>query len=86
MRQFDRTSGKRPPKPGQTVYLIPANGQGNPKPVEIRTGITDGRFTQIASGDLADGATVVVGLVTARAEASRAPGMQQPMAGGRRRF
>jgi HlyD family secretion protein len=87
MRQFDQTSrGKRGAKAGQTVYLLPASGQGNPEPVEIRTGITDGRFTQVASGELADGATVVVGLVTAKAEASRAPGMQQPMRGGARRF
>jgi hypothetical protein len=85
MRQFDRTSGgKRPSKPGQTVYLIAPTGQGDPKPVEIRTGITDGRFTAVVGDGLADGATVVVGLVTAKAEASRAPGMPGGPGGGRR--
>ncbi len=85
MRQFDRTAGgKRAPKPGQTVYLVAPADQGDPRPVEIRTGITDGRFTAVVGGGLADGATVVVGLVTARAEASRAPGMQGAPGGGRR--
>ncbi len=73
-RQFGQTSGKRAPKPGQTIYTIGASGQGEPKPVEIRTGISDGRFTQIAGGDLKEGDTVVVGLVTAKADASSVPG------------
>jgi HlyD family secretion protein len=85
MKQFDRTSGgKRARKPGQTVYEIAANGQGSPKPVEIKTGITDGRFTQVTGGELPKDTTIVVGLVTAKADASKtAPGMGP---GGGRRF
>ena len=66
-----------------------AQADNDPKPVEIRTGITDGRFTQVASGDLKPGDTVVVGLVTAKADATvpgRPPGMGGPGGGGGRRF
>jgi hypothetical protein len=57
--------------------------------VQIKTGITDGRYTQVASGDLKAGDTVVVGNVTAKADAARIPG--QPSGpggpgGGARRF
>ena len=89
-RQFDRSAGGKARRPGQTVYTIgtPENG-GEPKPVEMKPGITDGRFTQVAGGDLKEGQLVVVGLVTAKADASAtrnpmAPGMGGP--GGGRRF
>jgi HlyD family secretion protein len=74
MRQFGQTSGKRAPKPGQRIYTIGASGQGEPKAVEIRPGISDGRFTQVASGDLKEGDTVVIGLATTKADASSIPG------------
>jgi HlyD family secretion protein len=85
MRQFDQTSGataKRGRKPGQTVYEIGANGVGDLKPVDVKTGITDGRFTQVTGGDVAEGTTVVIGLATAKAEASK--GVAGPA--GARRF
>ena len=88
-RQFDRSGGGAKRKPGQTVYTVPAaQVEADPKPVEIKTGITDGRFTQVASGDLKPGDTVVVGLVTAKADATqgRPPGMGGPGGGGRRGF
>jgi HlyD family secretion protein len=88
-RPFDRAGGAAKRKPGQTVYTLPAaQTDADPKPVEIRAGITDGRFTQVASGDLKPGDTVVVGLVTAKADAtqSRPPGMGGGPAGGGRRF
>jgi HlyD family secretion protein len=89
-RPVDRAAGggaKR--KPGQTVYTLPsAQAETDPKPVEIKTGITDGRFTQVAAGDLKAGDTVVVGLVTAKADATqgRPPGMSGGPGGGGRRF
>jgi HlyD family secretion protein len=83
MKQFDRTAGaRRPRRSGQTVYEIDAPQAGEPKPVEIRTGITDGRFTQVTGGDLKAGTNVVVGLVTAKAEASKAPPRMGPGGGG----
>jgi len=86
MRQFDQTSGsgaaRRARKPGQTVYEIAASGVGDLKPIDIKTGITDGRYTQVLGGDLSEGATVVIGLATAKAEASKSP----PGMGPGRRF
>ena len=53
------------PKP-QTVYVLGEDRKL--KPARIRTGITDGRYTQIVSGDLKEGDAVVVGLATAKVE------------------
>lgn len=69
----------------QTVYkLDPATNKLTP--VSIRTGITDGRFTQILSGDLKPGDPVVVGNATSKVEAPPPMGGQQgaPRGGGRR--
>ena len=45
----------------QTVYVL---GPDNVlKPVSVETGITDGTFTEVKGGELADGAAVVVGAV-----------------------
>jgi HlyD family secretion protein len=77
MQQFDRTAGGgKARRAGQTIYEL--GGNGEPKPVEIRTGITDGRFTEVVSGDVKVGDTVIVGLVTAKADA----GAGRPPAGG----
>ena len=73
MQQFDRTAGgNKQRKAGQTVYTLAPGGE--PKPVEIRSGVTDGRNTQVLSGELKVGDTVIVGLVTSKASASQAPG------------
>jgi len=61
---------------GQVVYTLAASGLGDPKPVEIKPGITDGRFTQVAGGGLKEGDSVIIGLATAKADtSSRPPGM-----------
>jgi multidrug efflux pump subunit AcrA (membrane-fusion protein) len=71
-------SGGGRPRRGQTVYTLSASGLGDPKPVEIKPGITDGRFTQVADGALKEGDLVVTGLATAKADVagsgSRPPG------------
>jgi HlyD family secretion protein len=76
-----RPGGGRAPRP-TTIYE--AQGpKAEPKPVEIRTGITDGRFTQIVSGEVKPGDSEIVWLATAKASA---PGAAPPGAapGGRR--
>lgn len=50
----------------QTVYTL--NPEKKLQPVQIRTGITDGRFTQIVSGSLKEGDPVVVGIATSKVE------------------
>ncbi|HEV3485373.1 MAG TPA: efflux RND transporter periplasmic adaptor subunit, partial [Vicinamibacterales bacterium] len=50
----------------QTVHVL---GPDNKlRPVQIRTGISDGRFTHVVSGELKEGDPVVVGLATAKVE------------------
>jgi len=58
-----------------TTIYEPQGPKSEPKPVEIRTGITDGRFTQVVSGEVKPGDTVIVGLATAKAAA---PGTSGP--------
>jgi HlyD family secretion protein len=41
-------------------------GEGDPTPVEIKTGITDGNFTEVVGGPLKEGDEVIVGVETAR--------------------
>ena len=71
----------------QTVYTMGADKKLTP--VEVRTGITDGRFTQVVSGALKEGDAVVIGLATAKVESAAPMGGQGgpgggPRGGGRR--
>src|SRR5205085_4541189 len=52
-------SGAMPQKPKrpQTIYILDANNKLNP--VEVRTGISDGRYTQIVDGAVKEGDQVV---------------------------
>lgn len=67
-------------QPGQAVYVLDKGGKdekGELREVRIRTGITDGRFTQVTSvlsGELNPGDEVVTGLATVKVEQSGAPG------------
>jgi HlyD family secretion protein len=75
--------GQRP----QTVYTLDA--EKKLVPLEIRTGITDGRFTEVKSGNLKEGDAVVIGLSTSKVEGPPPMGGQGgpgggPRGGGRR--
>jgi HlyD family secretion protein len=62
-----------PAQPRQTIYVD--DGNGDLRAVSLRTGITDGRFTQILEGDLRPGERVVVGQATSKVDTtSRPPG------------
>jgi HlyD family secretion protein len=65
----------------QTVYILGADNKL--KAVEIRTGITDGHYTQVLSGDLKEGDNIVVGLATSKVDTNPPPGASNPMGGGR---
>jgi HlyD family secretion protein len=71
----------------QTVYKLPA-GREEPAPVEVKTGISDGRFTQVVEGQIAAGETVVTGLATLKADAQgrAVSGGGRGTGGGRRGF
>ncbi len=63
----------------QTVYILGPDNKLTA--VEIRTGITDGHFTQIVSGDLKVGDAVIIGLATSKVESTAPPGASNPMGG-----
>jgi RND family efflux transporter, MFP subunit len=68
---WNTTRGGRGHKKGeQTVYTLVA---GKPQPVSIRTGMTDGRFTQVVSGELNAGDTVIVGPATSKVQGPAGP-------------
>jgi len=63
------------PAPQRTVYVLAPDGKL--RPVSIGIGVTDGRFTEVVSGSLAEGDQVVVGRATARvSSAGRGPRMR----------
>jgi HlyD family secretion protein len=75
--------GGAPASRAQTVYTLGPDQKL--VPVEIRTGISDGRFTHVVSGDLKEGDAVVVGITTAKVEGPPPLGGSGGPAGGRRR-
>lgn len=90
-----RTSTSRPGRPGggrsgaglegraeRTVYILPA-GASRPRPVQIKTGISDGITTEVMEG-LKEGDRVVTAELASTATAPSPP--TNPFSGGRRRF
>jgi HlyD family secretion protein len=72
-----------PPVRRQTIYLLEPGKKL--KPVQVRTGISDGHFTQVVEGDVKPGDNVVVGLVTSKVESAPPPGSGRgPMGPGGR--
>ncbi|HTD52610.1 MAG TPA: efflux RND transporter periplasmic adaptor subunit [Thermoanaerobaculia bacterium] len=93
--QFNQTRGGTPGGGGpggkgtgqkrtqSVVYLLDAGGAI--KGIEIRSGISDGRNTQVVSGDLKPGDAVIIGLATAKVDLPGGPGKAgQPGPGGKR--
>jgi HlyD family secretion protein len=68
-----RDGGPRPKK-ASTIYIMGEDKKL--KPVQIRTGISDGRFTEVSEGDIKPGDLVVVGLATSKVEGPAAFGGQ----------
>jgi len=75
-------SGGPRPKKMQTVYILGEDKK--PKAVQIRTGISDGRFTEVVEGELKIGDSVIVGLATSKVEGPAAFGGQAGPGGGAR--
>ena len=59
-------------KNSQTVYVLTETN--TLKPVSIRTGISDGHYTQVVSGDLQPGQKIVTGLATLKVNVSGTSG------------
>src|SRR5258706_10475118 len=82
-----RHAGGEQEKKMQTVYILDANKK--PQPVQVKTGITDGRYTEVVEGGLKEGQEVIVGNATSKVDstsgATNSPfgGGQRPGGGGR---
>jgi len=63
----------------QTVWVLDDTTK-KLRSAQIRTGITDGHFTEVVAGDLKEGDNVVIGLATSKVEGPGPPGSQNPMA------
>jgi HlyD family secretion protein len=64
-------AGRSSPGNGR-VYVV--GGDGRPRDVALRLGLSDGNATEVVSGDLADGADVIVGNVDRNAPPARPAG------------
>ena len=78
---FTRQQGPRP----QTIWTMSADKKL--VPVEIRTGITDGHYTEVVAGNLKAGDNIIIGLATSKVEGPPPPGSNpmRPGGGGRGR-
>ena len=71
----------------RTVYLMATNAPSGgdpetvPQPVRVKTGISDGAFTEVTDG-LQEGDTVITALKVSQAQATAAPAGQSPFGGG----
>jgi HlyD family secretion protein len=70
-------SGPRGQAASGRVYVLEA---GEPKPVEVRLGLTDGSSTELVGGKLAEGAEVIIGVGDARGAPSQPAGGGLPRA------
>ncbi|MCP3063183.1 efflux RND transporter periplasmic adaptor subunit [Myxococcus sp. K38C18041901] len=75
--------GAPPEEDGRrTVYLLRA-GQTHPTPARVKTGLTDGSYTELSEGDVKAGDVVVIGQTTSAAAGGAPPaGGRPPMRRG----
>lgn len=74
--------GRPAPQQGVPGRVYVLDGDGQPKPVRVMLGPTDGAYTEIVSGDLKEGAQVIVG-GGPRATATEQPAGRPPVRGPR---
>ena len=79
---FGQATAQVAPRRPATVYILDETTK-KLKPVQIRTGISDGRYTAVVDGGLKVGDTVVIGLATSKVEGPAAFGGGMGGPGGR---
>jgi HlyD family secretion protein len=77
-----KRSGERPAQGQRTVHLLK---DGQPAPVPVRAGITDGVFTEILEG-LTEKDGVITGIAQPPPSTAGAQGASSPFGGGMRRY
>jgi HlyD family secretion protein len=78
---FGGAATEKPKRP-QTIYILDADKK--PKAVQVRTGISDGRYTEVVEGPIKPGDEVIVGLATSKVEGPGAFGGGMGGGGGQR--
>jgi HlyD family secretion protein len=73
----------REPRTKPTVWV--AHEDSEPTPLEIKTGVTDGNFTELVEGPLKEGQEVIVGVEIAKGSSGGAGGTLPPGFGSRPR-
>jgi HlyD family secretion protein len=81
MRQARQQPGGPGNAPRNAVAGVPGrvhalDEKGNPKPVALRTGATDGSWTEVLSGEINPGDPLVVGLSASAAKPRQASGFR----------
>ncbi|HSP13621.1 MAG TPA: efflux RND transporter periplasmic adaptor subunit [Thermoanaerobaculia bacterium] len=71
--------GRGGARPGQTIWLL--EPENKLRSVQIHTGITDGHYTEVVSGEVKEGDNVIIGLATSKVEGPPPPGSSSPMGG-----
>jgi hypothetical protein len=78
-------SGSRSSQPAaRTIYLLATNapsGESAPQAVRVKTGISDGAYTEITDG-LKEGDVVIMGLKFQQSQVAAAPAGASPFGGG----
>ena len=54
------------------------DAEGKPRAVQVRTGLTDGSFTEVAGDELKEGDVVIIGTVTTSKDAPKSSGPRLP--------
>jgi HlyD family secretion protein len=72
----DTTRSGRDAKAKPTVWV--PHAEGEPTPVELKTGVTDGNFTEVVDGPLKEGDEVIVGLEVSRGSQGSPGGASLP--------
>ena len=72
-----RARGTKAQAPGQGMAVVWISEGKQVKPLRVRTGLTDGQETEIASTDLREGMQVVAGVLQPQAQGGSSPFQQQ---------
>ena len=80
LKELSESSQAEQAKPGRVWILSP---EGKPTPVSIVLGITDGTFSEVMSGDLREGAEVIVEETSAKKGTAQSSASQPLMRGHR---